>query len=123
MVMDKSVGVTSRTSQATGTTVGATTSSLYTYTFGPASASVFMSAVVTGYDSASRQTIGGKTEAIIRYTGSNASIIGTNYKFSNSDNAVVNFDITASGTTAVVRAFGTGSRTWVWGTTVTTQII
>jgi hypothetical protein len=123
LVIDEGLGIISRVSQGNGTTLNDSTASLYTYTFGAASGSVLMSAVVTGYDSASRDMISGEVKSSIRYRASTAGIVGTNFRYINADNNVVNFDITVSSNTAVLKAYGTGSRTYVWGATITTQII
>jgi hypothetical protein len=122
LVIDEGLGTISRVAQGNGTTVNDSTASLYTYTFGVPSGSVFMSAVVTGYDSTSRDMISGEVKSSIRYRAGTAAVVGTNFRFINADNIAVSFDITASSNTAILRAYGTGSKTYVWGATVTTQI-
>jgi hypothetical protein len=123
LVIDEGLGIVSRVAQGNGTTLNDSTASLYTYTFGAASGSVLMSAVVTGYDSASRDMISGEVKSSIRYRANTAGIVGTNFRYINADNNAVGFDITVSSNTAVLRAYGTGSRTYIWGATITTQII
>ena len=123
LIINEGLGVTYRQSQATGSTSGAVTSSLYNITFTNISSSVYMHAIVTGYDTGSRDTITGDVKATIRYRSGVASIIGSNSIFSNSDNAGVTFGIIAGGNSGSLVAYGTGSRVYQWGATVTTQVI
>jgi len=123
VVMDEGLGFSTRTTQGNGTTLNDSTASLYTYTFGAASGSVFISAIVTGYDSASRDMISGEVKSSIRYRANTAAIVGTNFRLINADNSRVGFDVSVSSNTAILRAYGTGSRTYIWGATITTQII
>jgi len=123
LIINEGLGVVYRQSQATGSTSGATTSSLYNITFTNVSSSVYMHAIVTGYDTGSRDTITGDVRATIRYRSGVASIVGFDQTFVNSDNAVVAFDIIAGGTSGSLVAYGTGSRVYQWGATVTTQVI
>ena len=122
-ILNEGYGFTYRTTQVSGSTSGAVTSSLWNITFGSVSSSVYVTAVVTGYDTASRDTITGDVKATIRYRSGVASIVGTNQSFSNTDNSGVSFNVVAGGTSGSLRVFGTGSRTYQWGATVTTQMI
>jgi hypothetical protein len=122
-VMDEGFGFTNRVSQGNGTTLNDSTASLYTFTFTTNTGSAYVNAVVTGYDSASRATISGEIKSTIKCLSGVASIIGNNFRYVNSENAGVNIDLTVSSNTFSVRAYGTGSRTYVWAATVTTQVI
>jgi hypothetical protein len=122
-VMDEGFGFTNRVAQGNGTTLNDSTASLYTFTFGTNTGSAYVNAVVTGYDSASRATISGEIKSTIKCLSGVASIIGNNFRYVNSENAGVNIDLTVSSNTFSVRAYGTGSRTYVWAATVTTQVI
>jgi hypothetical protein len=122
-VMDEGFGFTNRVSQGNGTTLNDSTASLYTFTFTTNTGSAFVNAVVTGYDSASRATISGEIKSTVKCLSGVASIIGTNFRYVNSENPGVNIDLTVSSNTFSVRAYGTGSRTYVWAATVTTQVI
>ena len=122
-ILNEGYGFTYRTTQVSGSTSGAVTSSLWNITFGSVSSSVYVNAVVTGYDTASRDTITGDVKATIRYRSGVASIVGSNQSFSNTDNSDVSFNVVAGGTSGSLRVFGTGSRTYQWGATITTQVI
>jgi hypothetical protein len=122
-VMDEGFGFTNRVSQGNGTTLNDSTASLYTFTFTTNTGSAYVNAVVTGYDSASRATISGEIKSTIKCLSGVASIIGNNFRYVNSENPGVNIDLTVSSNTFSVRAYGTGSRTYVWAATVTTQVI
>jgi hypothetical protein len=122
LIINEGVGFSTRISQNSGSTTGATTSSLYTLTFPPGNVA-YITSVVTGYDSASRQSIAGEVKASVKYSGSVASIIGTNFRFLNSDNATVGFNIVAGGTSGSLEVYGTGSRTYFWAATTTTQLL
>ena len=122
-ILNEGYGFTYRTTQVSGSTSGAVTSSLWNITFGSVSSSVYVNAVVTGYDTASQDTITGDVKATIRYRSGVASIVGFNQSFSNTDNSGVSFNVVAGGTSGSLRVFGTGSRTYQWGATITTQVI
>lgn len=122
-VMDEGFGFTNRVSQGNGTTLNDSTASLYTYTFTTNTGSAYVNAVVTGYDSASRATISGEIKSTVKCLSGVASIIGNNFRYVNSENPGVNIDLTVSSNTFSIRAYGTGSRTYVWAATVTTQVI
>lgn len=123
LIINEGYGITHRTSQVSASTAGNVTSSLYTLPFTNISSSVFVSAIVTGYDTGSRDTITGEIKGTIRYRAGVATLIGTNYSYANSDNSVVNFELFAGGTSGSILVYGTGSRSYQWGATVTTQII
>jgi hypothetical protein len=122
-IVNKGYGLYSRTTQASGSTVSNVTSSLFNLVFSNVSSSVFMSAVVTGYDTGSRQTITGDIKSTIKYNAGIASVVGYNQKFLNSEVANVNFDIAASSTSASLLVYGSGSKTYNWGATITYQVI
>jgi hypothetical protein len=122
-IINKGYGLYSRTTQASGSTVSNVTSSLFNLVFSNVSSSVFMSAVVTGYDTGSRQTVTGDVKSTIKYNAGVASIVGYNQKFLNSEVANVNFDIVASSTSASLLVYGSGSTTYRWGATITYQVI
>lgn len=123
LIINEGLGFINRTLQVSGSTTGSVTSSLYNITFTNTSASVYMSAVVTGYDTGSRETITGDIKATIKYANATASVVGYNQTFFNADNSVVAFDIIAGGTSGSLVAYGTGSRYYQWGATVVTQVI
>ena len=123
LILNEGYGITHRTSQVSSSTVGNVTSSLYTLPFTNISSSVFVSAIVTGYDTGSRDTISGEIKGTIRYRAGVASIVGSNYSYLNSDNLAVSFGLVAGSTSGSILVYGTGSRTYQWGATVTTQII
>jgi hypothetical protein len=120
-VIDEGLGFNTRIGQGNGTTLNDSTASLYTYTFASNTGSAFVSAIVTGYDSASRATVSGEIKSTVKCLAGVASIIGTNFRYLNAENSTINIDLTVSSNTFSVRAYGTGSRTYVWATTVTTQ--
>jgi len=122
-IVNKGYGLYSRTTQASGSTVSNVTSSLFNLVFSNVSSSVFMSAVVTGYDTGSRQTITGDIKSTIKYNAGVTSVVGYNQKFINSEVANVNFDIVASSTSASLLVYGSGSTTYKWGATITYQVI
>jgi hypothetical protein len=122
-VMDEGFGFSNRVAQGNGTTLNDSTASLYTYTFTTNTGSAYVNAIVTGYDSASRATISGEIKSTVKCLLGVASIVGTNFRYVNSENAGVNIDLTVTSNTFSVKAYGTGSRTYVWAATVTTQVI
>jgi len=122
-VMDEGFGFSSRMAQGNGTTLNDSTASLYTFTFTTNTGSAYVNAVVTGYDSASRATISGEIKSTVKCLSGVASIIGNNFRYVNSENTGVNIDLTVTSNTFSVRAYGTGSRTYVWAATVITQVI
>lgn len=122
-ILNKGYGLYSRTTQASGSTVSNITSSLFNLVFSNVSSSVFMSAVVTGYDTGSRQTVTGDIKSTIKYNAGVASVVGYNQKFLNSEVANVNFDIVASSVSASLLVYGSGSTTYKWGATITYQVI
>jgi hypothetical protein len=122
-IVNKGYGLYSRTTQASGSTVSNVTSSLFNLVFSNTSSSVFMSAVVTGYDTGSRQTVTGDIKSTIKYNAGVASVVGYNQKFLNSEVANVNFDIVASSVSASLLVYGSGSTTYKWGATITYQVI
>ena len=122
-IINKGYGLYSRITQASGSTVSNVTSSLFNLVFSNTSSSVFMSAVVTGYDTGSRQTVTGDIKSTIKYNAGVASVVGYNQKFINSEVANVNFDILASSVSASLLVYGSGSKTYNWGATITYQVI
>jgi hypothetical protein len=122
-VMDEGFGFTNRVAQGNGTTLNDSTASLYTFTFTTNTGSAYVNAVVTGYDSASRATISGEIKSTVKCLSGVANIIGNNFRYVNSENTGVNIDLTVTSNTFSVKAYGTGSRTYVWAATITTQII
>jgi hypothetical protein len=122
-IVNKGYGLYSRTTQTSGSTVSNVTSSLFNLIFTNTSASVYMSAVVTGYDTGSRQTITGDVKSTIKYNAGVASVVGYNQKFVNSEVANVNFDILASSVSASLLVYGSTSTTYKWGATITYQVI
>jgi len=123
LVFNEGYGITHRLQQVSASTAGNVTSSLYTLRFTNISSSVYLTAIVTGYDTGSRDTITGEIKGTLRYRAGVASLVGTNYSYINSDNSTVNFELFAGGTSGSLLVYGTGSRTYQWGATVTTQII
>lgn len=122
-ILNEGLGFTYRTAQASGSTVGAVTSSIWNINFSSVSSSVYVNATVTGFDTGSRDTITGDIKATIRYRAGVATIIGTNQTFINSDNAGVSFNIVAGGTSGSLQVYGSDSTTYQWGATVITQVI
>lgn len=123
IVVNEGMAFSYTSSQATGSTVGAVTSSLYSVRFSNTSASVYIHAIVTGYDTGSRDTITGDIKGTVRYRSGVATVVGVDQTFINSDAQVVNFDIVAGGTSGSLLVYGTGSRAYQWGATVVTQVI
>lgn len=122
-ILNEGLGFTHRTTQASGSTVGAVTSSIWNINFSSVSSSVYVNATVTGFDTGSRDTITGDIKATIRYRAGVATIVGTNQTFINSDNAEVSFNIVAGGTSGSLQVYGSSSTTYQWGATVITQVI
>jgi hypothetical protein len=123
LILNEGYGITHRTLQVSSSTSGNVTSSLYNLPFTNVSSSVFLTAIVTGYDTGSRDTISGEIKGTIRYRAGVASIVGSNYSYLNSDNVAVGFSLVAGSTSGSILVYGTGSREYQWGATVTTQII
>lgn len=123
MVIDEGLGFSTRIAQGNATTLNDSSASLYTYTFTTNTGSAFVSAIVTGYDSASRATISGEIKSTVKCLSGTCTIVGTNFRYLNAENPGVNIDLTVSSNTFSVRAYGTGSRTYIWAATVTTQAI
>jgi hypothetical protein len=92
-------------------------------TFGSTSASVYLHAVINGYDTGSRETINGDIKGTISYRNGSAATVGFTSKYLNSEVEMVNFDIVAGGTSGSILVYGTGSRYYLFGATVTTQTI
>ena len=122
-ILNEELGFIYRTTQVSGSTVGAVTSSIWNLNFGSVSSSVYLTATVTGYDTGSRDTIAGDISATIRYRLDTATVIGTVDTFSNSDNGGVGFNVVAGGTSASLQVYGADSTTYQWGATVITQIL
>ena len=123
LILNEGYGIIHRTAQVSSSTVGNVTSSLYTLPFTNVSSSVFLTAIVTGYDTITRDTITGEIKGTLRYRAGVASIVGSNYSYLNSDNLAVSFNLAAGSTSGSILVYGTGSRTYQWGATITTQII
>jgi hypothetical protein len=120
--IDKGLEVQYNMTQATGSTTGSVTSSIYTYYFNPTvSSSMYYSALINGYDTGSRELIVGDIKSTIKYTAGTASIVGTNIKSAISESAGLNFNIVAGGTSASLEVYGILGKTYKWAATITTQ--
>ncbi|CAB4142946.1 hypothetical protein UFOVP449_94 [uncultured Caudovirales phage] len=121
-ILNEGVGVVYRTTQASGSTFGAVTSSLWRL-LQTATSSVFVQATVTGFDTGSRDTIGGDIKGVIKFNAGTASFVGTPTSYSVSDNPGVGFALVAGNRSGSLLVYGTGSRAYQWAATVITQIV
>jgi len=120
-IFDKGYGIVYTNTQVTGSTIGATTASLYNLTFGNTSASVYMHAIVTGYDTGSRSSISGDIKSTIKYQNGQVTLIGPNTLFINSETPAT-FNVLTGSISASLLVYGVISRTYNWGATISTQI-
>lgn len=121
ITLDRGDGVIHATIQSTGSTLGLTTSSLNKYIFGLDSASLYYSAIVSGYDTGSRQIIVGDVKSTIKFVNGVATIVGTNVKFINAEDSTVNFDVIAGAVSASLQVYGSSDKAYKWAATITTQ--
>jgi hypothetical protein len=121
LTFDRGAGVVQATIQTTGSTVGLVTSSINKYYFGSTSSSLYYSAIISGYDTGSRQIIVGDIKSTIKFSAGTASVIGTNLRFLNAEDSTVNFNIVAGGTSASLEVYGSTNKAYNWAATITTQ--
>lgn len=121
ITLDRGDGVIHATIQSTGSTLGLVTSSLNKYVFGLDSASLYYNAIVSGYDTGSRQMIVGDVKSTIKFVNGVATTIGTNVKFINAEDSTVSFDVVSGGTSASLQVYGSSDKAYNWAATITTQ--
>ena len=121
LTIDRGSGVAYQMIQSSGSTVSLVTSSIDRYFFGNTSASLYYSAVVSGYDTGSREMIVGEVKSTIKFANGVATLIGSNTKYLNTEDSTVNFDIVCGGTSASLQVYGSTNKVYNWAATITTQ--
>lgn len=110
--------------QRTASTVGIATSSLYELEL-TSGQTAYLSAIVTGVDTTTKNVVSGEIKLTLKNTSSAAQAIGTGSKFIDYDVTAsnANFDLVAGGTSGSLLVYGSGSGLYNWYATVTTQIV
>lgn len=123
-ILNEGYGFTHRTTQISGSTVGIGTSSLFTLSLA-SSATAYVSAIVTGYDTTLRTAVVGQIQVAVKRAGGNAILIGTGSKWLDTDGtgSTANFDFVVGSTSGSLLVYGSGSGLYDWKATVTTQIV
>jgi hypothetical protein len=123
-IINEGYGFVHRTTQVSGSTLGVATSSLFTVPLA-SSATAYLSAVITGYDTTLRTAVVGEIKASFKRAGGNALLIGTGSKYINTDGTGVpaNFDFVVGSTSGSLLVYGSGSGLYDWKATITTQIV
>ena len=123
-IINEGYGFVHRTTQVSGSTVGVATSSLFTVPL-VSSATAYLSAIITGYDTTLRTAVVGEIKASFKRAGGNAVLIGTGSKYINTDGTGVpaNFDFVVGSTSGSLLVYGSGSGLYDWKATITTQIV
>lgn len=121
LTLDLELGVVNNTTQASGSTTGSESAYIYNYAFPNQSCSLYFSAIVNGYDTASGEIIVGDVKSVIKYSEGLANIVGFNQKFQNANNNIANFDIVVNQNSASLQVSGINACTYKWAATITTQ--
>jgi hypothetical protein len=102
--------------QGTGSTVGAVTTDLVTFSLGSTPATYVIEANCAAFESTTPAGAGYSLFGTIRTTGAAASLVGTPDKINNEDAALIscNADIIASDNNLVLRVTGTAGLTVDW---------
>jgi hypothetical protein len=119
-IFNKGYGISYTNTQVTASTSGATTASLYNLTFGNISSSVYMFAIVSGYDTGNRNSILGDIKSTIKYQNGQVALIGPNTLFVNSDTTAT-FNVLTGSISASLLVYGVTGRSYNWGATISTQ--
>jgi MSHA biogenesis protein MshQ len=117
-------GITYTTFQTSGSTLSAiiSTASLYTASIAT-SQSIAFNAVVTGYGTGSRDTITGEIKTTIKRVGGNATLIGTPFRYINSDTTGSDINVGVSASVFFLSVTGSTSEPYRWFATITTQTV
>ena len=117
-------GITYTTFQTSGSTLSAiiSTASLYTASIAT-SQSIAFNAVVTGYGTGSRDTITGEIKTTIKRVGGNATLIGTPFRYINSDTTGSDINVGVSASIFFLSVTGSTSEPYRWFATITTQTV
>lgn len=104
--------------QGTGSTVGAVTTDLVTFSLGSTPATYVIEANFSGFESTTPAGAGYSLFGTVRTTGAAASLVGTPDKINNEDAALTscNADIVVSGNNLILRVTGTTGLTVNWST-------
>ena len=110
--------------QRSGSTTGAATASLYTLSL-TSTQTAYVSAIVTGYDTTSRNVVAGEIKVTLKNTGSAVQLVSTGSKYRDYDSGAnpANFDIVVGSTSGSLLVYGSGSGQYNWYATITTQIV
>lgn len=102
--------------QGTGSTVGATTADLVTFSLGATPATYVLEANFAAFESATPSGAGYSLFGTVRTTGIVASLVGTPDKINNENAALLacTADIVVSGNNAILRVTGTAGLTVNW---------
>jgi hypothetical protein len=121
LTIDRGSGVTYTMIQSSGSTVSSVTSSIDSYFFTNTSASLYYSAIVSGYDTGSREIVVGEVKSTIKFANGVPTLVGSNTKYINAEDSMVNFDIVCGGTSASLQVYGSTNKVYNWAATITTQ--
>ncbi len=104
--------------QGTGTTVGATTADLVTFSLGATPATYVIEANFAAFESTTPAGAGYSLFGTVRTTGAAASLVGTPDKINNENTALMpsTADIVVSGNDVILRVTGTAALTVNWST-------
>jgi len=124
LALNNGFGFSKVETQRTASTTGITTSSLYELNLS-STQTAYVSAIVTGYDTTTRNVVAGEIKVTIKNTGSAAQLVSTGSKYIDFDVASnnANFDFVVGDTSGSLLVYGSGSGLYNWYATVTTQII
>lgn len=103
--------------QGTGTTIGAVTSDIITFSMGAVAATYVFEFRVKGFEATTPAGCGYSVFATVRTTGAAATVCGVPDVIVNEEAALVNcdVDVVASGNNAILRVTGTAGLTVTWG--------
>jgi hypothetical protein len=110
--------------QRSSSTAGAVTSSVYTLDLN-SNQTAYVSAIVTGYDTTTRNVVAGEIKKTFKRAGGDALLVSTGSKYVDYDSATnpANFDFIVGSTSGSLVVYGSGSGLYNWYATITTQII
>ena len=124
LALNNGFGFSKIETQRTSSTTGVSTSSLYTLDIG-SSQTAYVSAIVTGVDTTSRNVVSGEIKKTFKRAGGDAILVSTGSKFVDFDSGAnpANFDFVVGDTSGSLLVYGSGSGLYNWYATVTTQIV
>lgn len=102
--------------RGTGTTVGAVTADLLTFSLGATPSTYVMDCNFVGFEASTPSGAGYSIFGSVRTTGAAASLVGTPDKINNEDPALIacNADLVVSANNAILRVTGTAGLTINW---------